>query len=225
MQTPHHIAIIMDGNRRWAKNKGLDSFDGHKKGMERVREIIEAANDLGIKVLTFYCFSTENWKRDKREIGYLMRLFNQYIKKYLEDLMKNNCRLKHIGRKDRLPKSLLKTLENAEKKSKNNTAALVQLAIDYGGRDEILRATNKAIKNGIPLKSEDDLASLLDTKQNSNVDLLIRTSGEQRTSNFLIWQLAYSEFIFLDCHFPDFTPKKLKESIEKYHKRKRRLGQ
>jgi len=221
---PQHIAIIMDGNRRWAKEKGLRTYEGHKKGISQVKEIIKAGQNMGIKVMTFYCFSTENWKRTKTEVKYLMTLFTNYIKNNLQELNKNNVKIKHIGRQDRIPKNLQRVLQEAEKISKKNTSMTVNLAIDYGGKDEIVRAINKYYnENSTPLTAE-YLSKYLDTAPHSNVDLFIRTSGEKRISNFLLWEIAYAELFFIKEHFPDFSVALFTKIIENYVRRNRRYG-
>lgn len=221
---PQHVAIIMDGNRRWAKERNLPPRDGHQKGINNVKNLIESGHKLGIKTMTFYCFSTENWKRSKMEVSYLMKLFTSYIKDNLQELHQQNVRIRHVGRQDRLPKSLLKVLQEAEAVSRQNQAITVNLAIDYGGRDEILRAAQKIVTQNQQPQTEEDFARLLDTAPNSNVDLLIRTSGEKRLSNYLLWELAYAELFFEETYFPDVSVELFEKIIDNYARRNRRIG-
>jgi len=219
-----HIALIMDGNRRWAKDNGVTSFQGHKKGIENAKELIKESMELGIDVVSLYCFSTENWKRSKDEVSYLMRLFTDYVKKYFEELSQYNVVFRHIGRKDRIPSFLRKVLNHVEEETKDNKGMVVQFAIDYGGRDEIVRAIDLFARENDGLQKEEDFEKYLDTEKYSNVDLLIRTSGEQRLSNFLLWQIAYAEFIFVPCHFPAFSKDLFRNVIEDFKLRDRRFG-
>jgi len=219
---PNHIAIIPDGNRRWAKGKSLPTFEGHRRGFEVMRNIGRRARELGIKILTVWAFSTENWNRSKEEIEYLMDIYESWVDLHLEDAMKDKVRIIHMGRKDRIRDSLRKKLESAELKTKNFSKFYLCIALDYGGKDEIIRAA-KSIKNKMDAK---ELEKHLDTKDlpYPNPDLVIRTSGEFRTSGFMPWQTVYSEYIILDKHFPDFTTKDLEECLTIYGKRKRRFG-
>ncbi len=220
---PEHIGIILDGNRRWAKREGLTSFEGHQKGIDNMKNIAEACLEHGIKVMTCYCFSTENWKRSPAEVNYLMRLFESYINKHLEEFHKKNVRLRHIGRHDRLPKTLLSSLQKAAETTKNNTDLTINLAINYGGRDEIVRAAKKAIEEGIEL-TEESISTHLDTGEYPAPALIIRTSGEERLSNFLIWQAAYSEFFFIQKHFPELSKEDFAQIIKDFNQRNRRFG-
>ncbi|OGK30089.1 di-trans,poly-cis-decaprenylcistransferase [Candidatus Roizmanbacteria bacterium RIFCSPHIGHO2_12_FULL_33_9] len=219
---PNHVAIIPDGNRRWAKGKSLPTFEGHRRGFEIMRNIGRRARELGIKILTVWAFSTENWNRSKEEIEYLMDIYESWVDLHLEDAMKDKVRIIHMGRKDRIRDSLRKKLESAELKTKNFSKFYLCIALDYGGKDEIIRAV-KSIKNKMDAK---ELEKHLDTKDlpYPNPDLVIRTSGEFRTSGFMPWQTVYSEYIILDKHFPDFTTKDLEECLTIYGKRKRRFG-
>jgi undecaprenyl diphosphate synthase len=230
MDTPKHIALILDGNRRWAKAHNIPTFKGHQAGIDRVKDIVEACQEIGVEALSLYCFSTENWKRTEDEIKYLMKLFTSYLKKHLDSFHKQNVKIVHLGRKDRIPHTLKTLLEKAEQETQNNTSITVQFAIDYGGRDEIIRAIETLritpfdkLKNQCELR-ENHIADALDSKTYSNVDLLIRTSGEQRLSNFMLWQLAYAELMFIPEYFPDFTQEVFMECIEEYKQRKRRYG-
>jgi len=223
-----HIAIIPDGNRRWAKEKGLPTFKGHKRGFNQAIEIGKKTRELGIKVLTLWAFSTENWKRTKEEISYLMDLYYQMIEINIKDALKEKIRIIHLGRKDRISNKLRLKIMEAEEKTKNFDKYYLAIALDYGGRDEIIRTINKINQSKISIKnfSEEKINQFLDTKDlpYPSPDLVIRTSGEIRTSGFMIWQAAYSEWIFYPKYFPDFTPFDLEKCIEEYKKRKRRFG-
>jgi len=225
---PKHIVIIPDGNRRWAKEKGLPTFEGHNKGFNQAIEISKKARELGIKVLTLWAFSTENWKRTKEEISYLMDLYYQMIEINIKDALKEKMRIIHLGRKDRISNKLRLKIMEAEEKTKNFDKYYLAIALDYGGRDEIIRTINKINQSKISIKnfSEEKINQFLDTKDlpYPYPDLVIRTSGEIRTSGFMIWQAAYSEWIFYPKYFPDFTPFDLEKCTEEYKKRKRRFG-
>lgn len=225
---PKHIAIIPDGNRRWAKEKGLPTFEGHKKGFNQAIEIGKKARELGIKVLTLWAFSSENWKRTKEEISYLMDLYYQMIEINIQDALKEKIKIIHLGRKDRISNKLRLKIMEAEEKTKNFDKYYLAIALDYGGRDEIIRTINKINQSKTSIKnfSEEKINQFLDTKDlpYPSPDLVIRTSGEIRTSGFMIWQAAYSEWIFYPKYFPDFTPFDLEKCIEEYKKRKRRFG-
>ncbi len=214
---PKHVAVIPDGNRRWAKKNGLPAIEGHRRGSEVLVKLIEKAKDLDIKVFTFWAFSTENWTRTKSEVNNLMMLFERGIDDYLNRTLKNKIRLIHIGRKDRLSNSLKNKIAEAEEITKQFTDHYFVLALDYGGRDEILRAVEKYGSK---------FSQFLDTKDllYPNPDLVIRTSGEMRMSGFMAWQAAYAEYIFHSRYFPDFTPEDFEECINEYVKRQRRFG-
>ncbi len=225
---PNHVAIILDGNRRWARERGLPTFEGHRRGFDVAKKIVTKASELGIKILTLWVFSTENWGRAKEEVSYLMNLYEMMIDQSLKEALKEKIKITHLGRKDRLNKNLLKKIVNAEEKTKNFDKYYLNIALDYGGRDEILR-TIKAIYNSeFKIQNLDDKSfnQFLDTKNlpQSNVDLVIRTSGEKRTSGFMIWQAAYAEYIFVKKNFPDFTTEDLENCIKEYSERKRRYG-
>lgn len=230
LPVPEHVAIIMDGNGRWAKKRALPRIAGHYEGMKVVRKTTMLANDLGIKVLTLYAFSTENWKRPKNEVDYLMKLPEEFLSSYLPELVANNVQVKMMGYKDQLPDHTLRAIENAMEQTKNNTGLVLNFALNYGSRAEILDAVNQVLneyKSGILKETEIDeqlFSSYLMTSHFSDPDLLIRTSGEIRLSNFMLWQLAYSEFWFTDVLWPDFSDKHLIEAIEDYQKRQRRFG-
>ncbi|MBP2031655.1 undecaprenyl diphosphate synthase [Clostridium algifaecis] len=227
---PKHIAIIMDGNGRWAKSRNLPRSMGHKAGVEAVREIVKECNNLGIKYLTLYVFSTENWKRPKDEVSVLMKLLVKYLRKEFNELNENNVVINHIGDIHKLPELCEKELNTAYENTKNNTGLILNLAINYGGRSEITRAfklMNRDIKNGI-LKEDDiddsTISNYLYTKNMPDPDLIIRPSGEQRLSNFLLWQCAYSEFWYSDINWPDFKKSDLHKAIYDYQNRDRRFG-
>ncbi len=228
MKTLNHLAIIPDGNRRWAKKKGLPTFYGHKKGSERFIELSKKSRDLGIKVLSFWAFSTENWQRDSKEISYLMDLFEQLIDKNLKIALKEEIRIVHLGRKDRLKNELRERVIKVEEQTKKFNRYYLAIALDYGGHDEILRAVKKIIDQNISSTdlNADTFSNFLDTKDlpYPYPDLIIRTSGEIRTSGFMIWQSAYSEWIFSPKYFPDFTSIDLENCIKEYFKRERRFG-
>lgn len=220
----NHIAIIMDGNGRWAKARGLPRTVGHKKGIEATKTIVRYAGEIGLKNLTLYAFSTENWSRPEDEINDLMGMLRFYMKGEAADLYKNNVRLSIIGFRNRLSKDIIELIEDIENKSKNNTGLHLTIALDYGARQEILNAVNTALASGSQALSKDDFEALLFTHNTPDPDLIIRTSGETRISNFLLWQAAYSEFIFTDILWPDFTPKDLDHAISEYKTRDRRYG-
>lgn len=230
MKIPGHIAIILDGNGRWAKSKGMPRNYGHSKGSKNLEVICEEAYKLGVQYLTVYAFSTENWKRAKSEIDALMSLLRNYMKTSLKIAKKNNMKILVIGDKTGLDLDLQNSIANLEEKTKDNTGLKFQIALNYGSRDEIIRAVNKIVKDrecGIIDKeqiTEELLSSYLDTRDIPEPDLLIRTSGEMRLSNFLLWQLAYTEFYFTDIHWPDFNREELIRAIEKYNSRERRYG-
>lgn len=220
---PNHVGIIMDGNSRWAKKKLLPKKFGHKEGVNRFEDVINVALDLKIKSLTVYAFSTENWNRSKNEVDYLMKSIIDFEKKHFEKINKKNIKIKIIGsRDDRIPKLVLKAINRMEDASNDNKSLTFYIAFNYGGQDEIVRTCNKLIKNKIEITIE-NISKNLDTEYDK-LDLLIRTSGEERLSNFLIWQNSYSEFIFVDTLWPDFNKKEFKKTIKIYQKRNRRFG-
>lgn len=230
METPKHIAIIMDGNGRWASSKGLPRIAGHREGMKTVERIVQKASDLGISVLTLYAFSTENWKRPKNEVSFLMELFCEYIKKKLKGLIENNVRIRTSGEIKSLPEKVQALIEKAKEGTKENKGLILNIALSYGGRDEIVRACKKiverALRGEVKLEEIDDklFSSFLDTDGLPEPDLLIRTSGETRISNFLLWQIAYTEIWITPVFWPDFSEEHLIMAIEDYQKRKRRFG-
>ena len=224
--TLNHVAIIPDGNRRWAMQKGLPSIEGHRRGFDMIQNLAKYLRSIDVRILTVWAFSTENWNRDKKEIDYLMGIYERWLDIDLKTALKEEIRIIHLGRKDRLNGSLRKKLEDAEEKTKHFTKFYLGVALDYGGRDELLRATQQVLSSKFKVQSESDFEKFLDTKDfpYPNPDLIIRTSGEQRTSGFMSWQSAYSEYIFPPVHLPDFNVDELKKCIEEYHHRKRRFG-
>jgi undecaprenyl diphosphate synthase len=229
-EIPTHIAIIMDGNGRWAKKRGLPRVAGHRKGVETVREIVEACAEIGVKYLTLYTFSTENWKRPKDEVSTLMRLLLKSLKDRLDELHKNKIKLTCIGDIESLPIQVQKQLFEDIERTKNNKRMTLNLALSYSGRWELLEAIrNVASKTSLgELKPEDisekTISDSLHTKNIPDPDLVIRTSGEFRVSNFLLWQIAYSEFVITDIYWPDFSKHHLYKAIENFQRRERRFG-
>ena len=230
---PNHIAIIMDGNGRWAKKRHLPRVAGHKQGMENVKTITKAASRLGVKVLTLYAFSTENWKRPTDEVGYIMRLPVDFFDTFMPELIEENVRVQVMGYLDDLPDATRNAAINAMTKTAANTGMVLNFALNYGSRNEILDATKQLaqqVADGELTPDEIDAtnfeAALMTAPLGklANPDLLIRTSGEQRISNFLLWQIAYSEFVFTDTYWPDYTPESLQADILTYQMRDRRFG-
>ena len=217
-----HLAIIMDGNGRWAKKRGLKRVEGHKKGAEVVKEITTyCANNEEIEILTLYAFSTENWKRPKMEVDFLMKLLDNWLKKELPTYMENNVKFEVIGDISKFSDKLKKRIEYTKEVTKNNTKLTQVLALNYGSRDEITRAVKKLIDKNEEITPE-NIQKNLDISR--DVDLLIRTSGEIRVSNFLLWQIAYAEMYFTPTLWPDFTPNELEEILKEFKKRERRFG-
>jgi undecaprenyl diphosphate synthase len=227
---PEHIAIIMDGNRRWAKKRLLSVAAGHKAGAQTLRKLAEAADERGLKYLTVYAFSTENWSRDKAEVKNLMNLIRAFVKEYIEDTDKNNIRMRVIGDISQFEADIREKIAFLEESTKNKTGLTVILALNYGGRDEISRvalAVCNDVLKGIINKSdinEQTLKTYMDTKDFPDPELIIRTAGEKRLSNFLLWQSAYSEFYFDDTLWPDYNIQKLEEAAREFGKRGRRFG-
>lgn len=230
-KVPHHIAIIPDGNRRWARARGLDTLLGHKAGFDMAIDLAKAAREMGVHTLTFWAFSTENWDRSPREIKYLMHLYEIMVDKHLKEAHKDQIRIIHIGHKDRIPKKLADKIANAEAETKHYTKHVLNICLDHGGRDDIVKGINAIIQKvakGSSMQPVDE-KSFLEYLGTANepypyVDLMIRTSGEQRTSGLLLYQSAYAELYFEVDHFPDFTPAKLREAILDYSRRRRRFG-
>ncbi|MCW8981204.1 MULTISPECIES: isoprenyl transferase [Altibacter] len=227
---PHHLAVIMDGNGRWAKQKGLFRTVGHEKGSKAVREIVEGCGEIGIPYLTLYAFSTENWNRPKMEVELLMKLLVSSLKKEIKTLEENDIKLNAIGNLEALPKKAHKELLDVIKKTENNTKMTLTLALSYGSREEITKTIKEIslkVKNNLISPSNIDEAVInnhLYTRNLPDVDLLIRTSGEQRISNFLLWQIAYAELYFTETLWPDYTKNHLFEAIINYQNRERRFG-
>ncbi|MBQ6149324.1 MAG: isoprenyl transferase [Oscillospiraceae bacterium] len=228
MNTLNHLAIIMDGNGRWAKKNKLPRTAGHYKGVEVLRSITIYANRLGIKCLTVYAFSTENWKRSAEEVGYIMSLPKIFFSAYIKELMDNNVQIMIIGDREKIPAETMKVIDEAIETTKNNTGLILNFAFNYGARDEIVRAAKKYAqdyKDGkVDDLDEESFNDYLYTAGLPDVDLLIRTGSEMRLSNFLLYQLAYSEFVVIDTLWPDFNNEVLDECIEIYQKRKRNFG-
>ncbi|HAF07585.1 MAG: Isoprenyl transferase [candidate division TA06 bacterium 32_111] len=225
---PRHIAIIMDGNGRWAKLKGKNRLYGHRKGVESVRKIIKYSAKVGVKYLTLYTFSTENWNRPKNEVNGLMKLFSKLLEHEIPELYKNNVRILFTGRRNRLPKELLDKMDNAEEVTKNNTGLTLILAFDYGGRQEIVDTCKEVCRklklNQIEKLDDEEFSKHLYLPDVPDPDLVIRTSGEFRISNFLLWQTAYSEFYFTEVLWPDFDEEEFDKALDDYSKRERRFG-
>ncbi|MBV1820609.1 isoprenyl transferase [Bacteroidales bacterium MSK.15.36] len=227
---PKHIAIIMDGNGRWAKERNLPRSFGHKAGVETIRDIVKECNNIGVKYLTLYAFSTENWKRPKEEVNALMELLVNYLRKEVDELHENNVVVNTIGDISKLPKVCEDELVKAYNKTKDNKGLVLNLALNYGGRDEIIRAIKLMYKDiekkqfNIENVNENILENYLYTRDMPDPDLIIRPSGEQRISNFLLWQCAYSEFWYSNIKWPDFKKEHLHKAIKDYQNRNRRFG-
>ncbi|HIX44181.1 MAG TPA: isoprenyl transferase [Candidatus Kurthia intestinigallinarum] len=227
---PQHIAIIMDGNGRWAQKRALPRVAGHHEGMKNIRTITRCANKVGIGALTLYAFSTENWKRPRKEVEFLMRLPEEFLTSFLPELMELNIRVRMIGEIDALPTHTQKAVQNAMNTTASNTGMILNFALNYGSRREMVLSVQEIVtqvQNGtLSLEdiSEETISNHLMTSQLPDPDLLIRTSGELRLSNFLLWQLAYSEFWFTEVHWPEFSDKELLEAVESYQSRNRRYG-
>ncbi len=220
---PNHIAIIMDGNGRWAKKRGLPRAMGHRAGAKALKKILTHAGELGIKYLTVYAFSTENWKRPQKEVDTLMKLFKEYLKNEKNNMMKNGVRLMVSGKKEGVKKELLEEIEKTEKLTKDNDRITLNIAFNYGGRSEIVDAVNKIIKDGITEVTEESFSKYM-YSDIPDPELLIRTSGELRISNFLLWQIAYTELYITEQAWPDFDESELEKALNTYMKRERRFG-
>jgi len=229
-EVPEHIAIIMDGNGRWAKKRHLPRVAGHREGMKTVQRVTKIASRLGVKVLTMYAFSTENWKRPSKEVEFLMKLPNDFLHTYLPELIEENVKVEMIGHSDRLPAHTKRAIEEAMEKTAHNDGLILNFALNYGGRAELVEMTKKIaeeVASGTLEPStidEEVVNKYMMTAHLPDPDLLIRTSGELRLSNFLLWQLAYAEFIFTDVYWPDFTEEHFIHTIEEYQQRHRRFG-
>ncbi|WP_110112803.1 isoprenyl transferase [Bacillus sp. CGMCC 1.16541] len=227
---PEHIAIIMDGNGRWAQKRALPRIMGHNEGMKVVRQITKSASELGVKVLTLYAFSTENWKRPKTEVEFLMKLPEEFLGTFLPELIEENVQVRVMGNKNELPTHTLTAVNKAIRETKSNTGLVLNFALNYGSRDEMVKALQAIVKdskNGLMDESkltEETISSYLMSRELSDPDLLIRTSGELRLSNFMLWQLAYTEFWFTDVLWPDFKEEHLIQAIEEFQNRGRRFG-
>ena len=223
---PFHVAITMDGNGRWAQQRNLPRTAGHNEGLTAAKNIVKAAADIGIKHLTLYVFSTENWKRTQEEVGFLMNLVHVYLNNELEFYKKNQIRIKHIGDIEKLPEQIQKDINKAIKQTDSFTGMTLHLAINYGGRDEIIRGIKKIIDDGLTSDKIDEkvVSDYLDMPESPDVDLLIRTGGEKRLSNYLLWHIPYAEQIYIDTLWPDYTKDEFYNNIEEYQKRNRRFG-
>ena len=227
---PRHIAIIMDGNRRWAKKRMLPVKLGHREGAETLKKVVRYANKLGIEYVTVYALSTENWKREQEEVDALMSLLETYLDDFAKEADTENIVIRVLGRRKELSERLLQKIDQTVERTKNNTGTIFSIALNYGGRDEIVTAIKniaedvKDNKVDIDSITEELVSDYMYTKNMPDPDLMIRTSGELRTSNFLPWQLVYSEFLFLDKYWPDFSEKDIDEAIEVYRKRNRKFG-
>lgn len=227
---PRHVAIIMDGNGRWAKERGLPRTEGHRQGIKRVREILRTASEAGVKYLTLFAFSSENWKRPKTEIQMLMRSLDNFLNQNLKELIDNNIRLNVLGRKEPIPDYLWKNLNKVQDQTRKNNGLVVNLAFNYGARQEIVDAVNKVVKDSLDKKIDledinvDNFGSFLYTAGIPDPDLLIRTSGEMRLSNFLLWQLSYAELYFVRICWPEFKKDNFLEALQEYGRRTRRFG-
>lgn len=224
---PHHLGIILDGNRRWAKANNLPTIEGHRRGYEKLKVIGEAALDRGVKVVSAFVFSTENWNRSKEEVGYLMKLLQSVATTEVQEIHKKNIRVRFLGSRERIPVRIVKSIEGAEELTKNNTRGTLALCLDYGGQPEIVQAVQSIIKEGVG-------ASEVTTKMISEhlfapdipaIDMIIRTSGEHRISDFMLWRAAWSELYFANKNWPDFTETDLDEALLEYDRRERRFGE
>lgn len=226
MNIPNHIVLFPDGNRRWARGKGLHTLEGHKQGYNNLLDFSEWCKNRGVKVLTAFGFSTENWNRSKEEVDYLMKLLENCLVDNMDKFQKDNVCVRVIGQKERLPESLQKAVKNAEEATKNNSSLFLNLAISYGGRWDIVNATKKIIQDGIPAEKIDEklFASYLSTDGLPEPDLIIRAGGEKRMSNFVLWQGAYAELYFSPKMWPEFTEQDLDEALTEFDRRNRRFG-
>ena len=227
---PHHIAIVMDGNRRWARSRFLPRVEGHRHGVKAVRRAVEACLDLKIPILTLYTFSSENWKRPKDEVSALMSLLAFHLRNEMDELVKERVRFRALGRITELPESVQKQVRELEERTRENTQLQFNIALNYGGRQELVDAAKSMVKDAQEGKlthqevSEASFAQRLTTAGMDDPDLLIRTGGEQRISNFLLWQMAYTELVFLPVYWPDFNANHLRQAIEEFGGRERRFG-
>jgi undecaprenyl diphosphate synthase len=225
-RVPYHVAIIMDGNGRWARKRNLPRIAGHKAGTDNLRRILRACVEQNIKVLTLYAFSTENWRRPEEEVSGLMNILDMVIDRELDELDRNGVQIRHLGRLDRVPDNLQKKIKAAVERTRHNNTLILNVALNYGGRAEIVDAVRAMMAEGLnpDYINEETISRYLYTGGLPDPDLVIRTSGEYRTSNFLIWQAAYAEYYVTDTYWPDFDENELKKAIEHYNKRERRFG-
>ncbi len=223
---PRHLGLILDGNRRWARAQGLPTLEGHKKGYENLKTIAKAAFDAGVSCVSAYIFSTENWNRSEEEVGYLMKLVVSIANKDLDGLIEDNVKIVFLGSRDRLSKTVLKAVERAEERSKDNTGGTLALCFNYGGHDEIVHAVRAIVTEGISANdvNKEVLAAHMFHPEVPPVDFMIRTSGEQRLSNFMLWRMDYAELYFIKKHWPAFTVEDLDEALAEYAQRQRRYG-
>ena len=224
--TPNHIGYIVDGNRRWAKARGLSTYEGHLAGYNAISKVATASFDAGVKYVSAYVFSTENWKRSQEEVGKLMGLVLRLLTTDLSIFEKNNIKLVILGTRDKLDKNIIKAIDKAEAKTANNTGGTLALCFNYGGHQEIVDAVKKVVQSGIAVDGidADTIAQNLYGPDVPPIDLVVRTSGEQRISNFMLWRVAYSEFMFLDKYWPDMTETDVVDIITEYNRRSRRFG-
>ncbi len=219
-----HVAIIMDGNGRWAKARGLPRIEGHRRGAEKVESVVEWASDLNVDYLTLYTFSTENWKRPWEEVSFLFDLFVSFMKRKVRRMKENGVKIKIMGRKDKLPQKVLDVWDWVENETKDCKKITVVIALNYGGRAEIVDAVNRILNEGIEKIDEESFRSYLYLPELPDPDFILRTSGEKRISNFLLWQGAYSELIFIDKYWPDFEKEDFEWALEEFSRRHRRFG-
>lgn len=224
LSVPRHIAIIMDGNGRWAKKRFLPRVAGHKRGLEAVRDTVKACADLGVEYLTLFAFSTENWRRPEEEVSFLMSLFMTALEREVDKLSQNDISLRVIGSRERFAAEIVERIERAEAKTANNGGLVLTIAADYGGRWDVMQAANRLLAQGVAQLTEQDLAANLSMAYAPEPDLFIRTGGEQRISNFLLWQLAYTELFFTDLLWPDFNAQALRSALASFQSRERRFG-
>ncbi len=226
MSVPNHIGFIVDGNRRWAREKGLPTLQGHEVGFNKVLLVTDCLLNTDVKQVTYYLFSTENWKRTQEEVSYLMNLGARMVESILEPWARKNIRVRHIGEKNGLPQNVQRALQRLEERTENNTGLLVNLAINYGGKLEIVQAVNSILQQKEDLREigEEDIDHHLYNPESNPVDVIVRTSGEQRISNFLLWQSAYAELIFLNKYWPDMEKSDVDYVLEEFQRRQRRFG-
>ncbi len=226
MSNLKHLAIILDGNRRWARERGLSTFEGHREGYERIKDVSKWCLERNIKILTVYAFSTENWNRSKEEVKYLMTLMNKAFSEELDELNKLGFKINIIGSRDRISKTIKKNIEKIENETKNNKKAILNICFNYGGRLEIVEAVKKIVEEGIEVDkiNEELISKYIWFKGQPEPDLIVRTSGEKRLSGFLTWTSVYSELYFPRCYWPDFDEKELDKAIKEFERRNRRFG-